>query len=340
MSRTARVARTATALAAGAALCAAALSLAFSKPGALPVEPEAIAVAARPIATFRIGDEGTRFGPLAFRGGLVLTSPFPGFGGISGFTLGPDGRFLAVTDAGLFLSGQLDTDGDRPTGLSDVTAAALLDAQGRVQAQRGREDVESLTLAPDAAYVAMEGVNEIWRYPRDPLGKPGKPVPAPAVRELRGNSGLESLVFVPAGALAGALVAIGEEGAKAQDDLPGFILGGRTPGTFTIAKSGRFDATDLALGPDGNFYLLERHYAPLEGVSLQIRRFPAAEVRPGAHISGEVLGRFDMGYEIDNMEGLAVTRGAAGEILLTLISDDNFNPLQRTILLRFAVAGD
>ena len=200
--------------------------------------------------------------------------------------------------------------------------------------------MESVTLAPDAAYVAMETINEIWRYPRDALGQRGTLVSAPAIKGLRRNTGLESLAFMPSGPLKGALIAIGEEGAKKADDLPGFIIGGPAPGAFTVTKSGPFDATDLALGPDGNFYLLERHYSPLEGVNMQLRRFPASEVKPGARITGEVLGRFDMGYEIDNMEGLGVTRSAAGEILLTLISDDNFSPLQRTILLRFAVSGD
>lgn len=315
-------------------------NLAFSKPGALPPEPVAIAVTAQPVATFKRGDELTQFGPLKFLGGLVLTSPFPGFGGISGFALEQDGHFLAITDAGLFLSGRLVTENDRPTGLADVKAAALLDADGKVQAENAREDVESVTLAPDAAYVAMETINEIWRYPRDALGKRGTLVPAPAIKGLRRNTGLESLAFMPSGPLKGALIAIGEEGAKKADDLPGFIIGGPTPGTFTVTKSGPFDATDLAFGPDGNFYLLERHYTPLEGVNMQLRRFPASEVKPGARITGDVLGRFDMGYEIDNMEGLGVTRGTAGEILLTLISDDNFSPLQRTILLRFAVSGD
>lgn len=334
--------RIAALVAAGAALGGALLlGAALSKPLTLPLTPEPVAVSARPIPVFRRGDDATRFGPLAFRGGLVLTSDYPGFGGISGFALEGDGRFLAITDAGLALSGRLDTEGDRPTGLSGVTAAALLDAQGRPQATRGREDVEALALSPDAAYVAMEGVNEIWRYPRDLLGKPGAPVPAPAVRGLRRNSGLESLAFVPSGPLKGALIGLGEEAVENREgDLPGFIIGGRTGGQFTIAKSGRFAATDLTLGPDGNLYLLERHYAPLEGVSLQIRRFPLAEVKPGARIEGEVLGRFDMAYEIDNMEGLAVTRNAAGEILLTLVSDDNFNPLQRTLLLRFAVTSN
>jgi hypothetical protein len=47
-----------------------------------------------------------------------------------------------------------------------------------------------------------------------------------------------------------------------------------------------------------------------------------------------------MGYQIDNMEGLSVHRTADGALVLTLISDDNFSPLQRTILLQFTLAGE
>jgi hypothetical protein len=46
----------------------------------------------------------------------------------------------------------------------------------------------------------------------------------------------------------------------------------------------------------------------------------------------------DLGYEIDNMEGLSVHRGAAGETVLTLVSDDNFSIIQRTLLLQFTLA--
>ncbi|OYW43911.1 MAG: hypothetical protein B7Z45_00335, partial [Azorhizobium sp. 12-66-6] len=101
---------------------------ALSKPPSLPVEPLAIEVQAAPIATFHPRRDETRFGALLYRGGLRLTSPFPGFGGISAFHLDADGgHFLAVTDAGLFLRGRLVTEGDRPIGLADVTAAAILD---------------------------------------------------------------------------------------------------------------------------------------------------------------------------------------------------------------------
>ncbi len=313
---------------------------AFSKPRDLPLEPVAVEVRATPIARFRVGADDTRFGHLEFRGGLLLTSPFSGFGGISAFTLDATGRtFLAVTDASVLLRGTLETDGDRPVGLSGMMAAALRDDTGQLLAAQGREDSESIAIAPEGIYIGLETVNEIWLYPApDPLGKPGRRITVPPeVKALRRNTGLESLAYVPAGPLAGALIGIGEEGATAPSDLPGFIIGGRTPGLFTIAKSGLFDATDVALGPDGELFLLERHYAVTTGVSMQIRRMRLADVKPGARLDGDILFTANMAYEVDNMEGLAVTRNAAGETLLTLISDDNFNPLQRTILLRFAV---
>jgi hypothetical protein len=57
-----------------------------------------------------------------------------------------------------------------------------------------------------------------------------------------------------------------------------------------------------------------------------------------AVVDGLVLIEADLGDEIDNMEGLNVHRTADGEIVLTLISDDNFSPVQRTLLLQFTLA--
>jgi hypothetical protein len=50
-----------------------------------------------------------------------------------------------------------------------------------------------------------------------------------------------------------------------------------------------------------------------------------------------VLIEADLGYEIDNMEGLSVHRAANGDVVLTLVSDDNFSIIQRTILLQFTL---
>ena len=54
-------------------------------------------------------------------------------------------------------------------------------------------------------------------------------------------------------------------------------------------------------------------------------------------VDGTPLIVADLAYQIDNMEGIAVHRNAAGETIVTLVSDDNFSVLQRNLLLQFAL---
>jgi len=68
-----------------------------------------------------------------------------------------------------------------------------------------------------------------------------------------------------------------------------------------------------------------------------MRRVALGEIKPGAVVDGPVLFDVDLGYEIDNMEGLSFHRSAGGETVLTLISDDNFSAVQRTLLLQFTL---
>jgi hypothetical protein len=87
--------------------------------------------------------------------------------------------------------------------------------------------------------------------------------------------------------------------------------------------------------------VLERHFRWTSGVKMRIRRLLATEIRPGAKLVGRTLVSADSGFEIDNMEGIAVHRGGNGENVVTVISDDNFNRfLQRTILLQFTLHED
>jgi len=74
------------------------------------------------------------------------------------------------------------------------------------------------------------------------------------------------------------------------------------------------------------------------GLAIRMRRIALSDIRPGALVDGAVLFDADLGYEIDNMEGLSAHRTAAGETVLTLISDDNFSAIQRTLLLQFTLA--
>jgi hypothetical protein len=68
-----------------------------------------------------------------------------------------------------------------------------------------------------------------------------------------------------------------------------------------------------------------------------MRRIGLADIKPGAVVDGPMLLEVDLGYEIDNMEGLSVHRSGDGDLVLTLVSDDNFSILQRTLLLQFTL---
>jgi hypothetical protein len=298
-----------------------------------------IAVSVRRIAAFEPRNpDKRRFGALQFRGGLVLASGHPRFGGFSGLARLSDGRDLvAVSDRGYWLTARVVSEGGRLSGLAEAEMAAVLGASGRPLARSGLFDIESLCIADGTAYVGIERRHEIARFDwgRDGVEARARPVPLPpALKRLPRNRGLEALGIVPAGALKGALVTIAERSGKEDEPTIGAIIGGPRPGLFTVARPGGYDITDLAFLPSGDMLLLERWYRPLRGVGMRIRRIAGREIGPGALLDGPVLIEADLGNEIDNMEGLSV-HSENGRTVLTLISDDNFSFLQRTLLMEF-----
>ena len=64
-------------------------------------------------------------------------------------------------------------------------------------------------------------------------------------------------------------------------------------------------------------------------------RMEAADLQPGATARPRELARLASPMVVDNLEGISATKGPRGETLVWLISDDNFNPLQRNLLLLF-----
>jgi hypothetical protein len=307
-------------------------------------EPASIEVNARPLPSFDTRDRSRlRFGSLEYRSGLVLTSSFRGFGGLSGIRLDAKGeRFIAVSDKGSWFTGRIVYRGREMAGLEDVEASPLLGPDGRpITTTRGWYDSESLALDGSIVYVGLERVNQVLRYDfaNGFTRAVGQIVPLPpAAKRLPNNRGLEALVFVPKGQpLAGTLIAISERGLDAQGNIIGFLVGGKTPGQFSVQRTDNFDISDAVLLPSGDLLLLERKFSWLGGVGIRIRRIPLAQVMPGALIDGPAIFNADLGHEIDNMEGIDAHVTERGETVLTMISDDNFSLIQRNLLLQFTL---
>jgi hypothetical protein len=330
-------------LLAATALPTAAQTLLENRPAATQ-PPVSIEIQAKPFTGFDHRDPSRRqFGLLEFRGGLVLTSPFRDFGGLSSIRVQADGEhFIAASDKSWWLRGRLTYDGTHPTGIVDAEMAPMLGSDGRPLSAQRWYDTESMAQNGDTVYVGIERVNRIVRfnYGKDGVLAHAQPVDVPAaVRRLPNNKGVEGLVFVPPGhALGGALIAVSERGLDRDGNILAFLIGGPRPGTFAVKRNDGFDISDAALVPGGDLLILERKFSWSTGLYIRIRRIALADIAPGALVDGRVLFDADLGQEIDNMEGLSVHRSPRGETVLTLISDDNFSALQRTLLLQFTLA--
>jgi len=308
--------------------------------------PVRIAVNATPIASFDFNDpERTHFGALEFRGGLALTSSERAFGGISGLRVDADGsHFLAVTDNGSWLRGRIVYKDGHPSAIAGTEMAPLFGSDGKPLAARGWFDAESLENDNGTLYVGLERVEQIVRfnYARDGLLARGEPLKVPAdFKTFKYNKSLECLAMPPRGSpLAGTLIVVTERSLDADGNHRSYLFKGKQVERFSVKRSDDFDVSDCTILPPADLLLLERRFSLASGVAMRIRRIPLDSLKPGALVDGTQLIFADLGFQIDNMEGIAVHRNAKGEIIITLVSDDNFSPLQRSLLLQFALVGE
>lgn len=334
-------------LAAGAGI-----ALGGSKPSTEDLVTGPIAVDAKPIAHFdRLRPSETRFGKLTWRGGLVLTSPSAYFGGWSGLRLDSEGKgLLAVSDAGLWMTGRLTyAQSGVPAGIGDARIGAIQSKEGDPLSRRADRDAEGLTLiggSPEkgSVYISFERKHRIARYDIGPDGlSPARgAVKLPkAAAKMSKNGGFEAIAVLQGdGRNSGKLVAFSEDLRDEDGNYVGWIWTEKDrPRALYMTNDGDYSITDAAPLPDGGLLVLERRFRFSEGVRMRLRHIRADAIRPGAVIDADILAAADGRTEIDNMEGLAVHTAPGGEIVVTMISDDNYNhALQRTVLLQFTLA--
>ena len=311
-------------------------------------ETKPIEITARQIAGFdRENLDRQTFGRLRWRGGLVLSSSSNEFGGLSGLVLDDDGRrLLAVSDTGAWLTAELTYEGTRPSGLRRAWIGPLLALNGSRLTRSRDRDAEAVTLSEGSlddglVLIAFEGNHRIGRFrmteagPSAPLHYVDRP---PDYRRLGSNQGFESVSVLRAGRFKGSIIAFSERLPDERGHHTGWIWVDGKPRKLHLVDISGFDITDAAALDDGGLLVLERRFRWTEGVKMRLRLLSPDEIAPGAVMRGEVLFEGDMAYDIDNMEGVAVHRGPHGETVVTLLSDNNFNPLlQRTLLLQFTL---
>jgi hypothetical protein len=291
---------------------------------------------------FKIDEPGaTQIGRLIWRGGVSMTANSPSFGGWSDLHIADDGKALTtISDAGAWLTATIAYDDKgNLVGLDGARIGQLRDLDGKPLRGKLEADAEAMARLPDGSWlVAFEHNHRIWRYPT--LTAIPTLVEGPAeIGRQPANGGLEAMT-----ALAdGRVIVISEEYRRRPDAVVGWVGSPKPDGryqwrAFDYPTIPDFHPTAIARLPDGSFVTLERAFDFVRGVRCRVMHFAAADLEPRGTVHTEELARLASPYAVDNLEGLATGKGRKGETLLWLISDDNFNPLQRNILMMFELA--
>lgn len=294
-----------------------------------------------------LGLEGSASAPApkGFVGAIRWHVADSAFGGWSGIEVSQDGsRFTALSDKGRYIQGRFERDAaGKITGVSTGKVTAL---KSNTQAPlgAGRTDSEDIALAPDGSfYVSFEGVARVLHYAAINGLAENLPTP-PEFATYPRNASLESLAVDASGALytfpeeltesKRLRLLTGQPGNPDGGDFPVWRFAkGKWTQPFALPRRGSFLPVSADFGPDGRLYVLERDFRGITGFASRVRAFTVG----AKSLSGEAVVMQSPAGMFDNLEGISVWRDARGNIRLTMVSDNNFLPIQRNEIVEFAL---
>jgi len=221
----------------------------------------------------------------------------------------------------------------------------ILDVEGKPPVDKQAGDAEALTWDPITgdAVVSFEQDHRLQFYRGIDPARPASLTNAAwqvrrdqATEDWPDNSGGEALARLESGTFA--LFSEDPMDNYGRHDL--LILDGRsTTRLGYVSPKGTRPTDAILLAAPDTVLVVNRSYSPLGGVTavLEILDISALSKLPDSGQPSPAqtrVARLAVPLTVDNMEGIALRRDG-DRTFIYLVSDDNFNPLQRTILLKF-----
>jgi hypothetical protein len=295
-----------------------------------PALPTLTTLAFQPLPLDRKDPARRTIGKLDYLSGWAISSNDRRFGGISAMHV--DGQeVIALSDAGSVIRFPLP---GRRAPAADIFPVP---SGPGASAKKDDRDVEAMAVHKQMLWLAFEGANEIWRYSRGAWKGRSSAAP-PAMKDWPLNGGSEAMLR-----LADGRFLVFREGKAAPDGTSEAILFDGDPADPKTASAAvryrpptGYRITDAATLPDGRLVFLNRRFGLPEAFTAKLTLAPKPEAGAIELLSGEEIAHLELPLPVDNMEALSVTR-EGGRVILWIASDDNLNPIQRTILLKLAL---
>ena len=292
-------------------------------------------VSATPLPLY--GPETPRLGCLAMTSAHSLSGD-PDFGGYSGMVLDPEtGDLMLLSDRGqlLRMSVSLDESG-AVTGVGNGKLMSIHDERGRALVKRNR-DTEALAIWPGGYLMTREALDDalLIQDDGDHYAIVETIADLSGSKALSRNGGYEAAAALGDGHALFISEGTFDNGHGAVVHFDGEKV--ITRGTYKPAED--FAVTDIYADLDGDrLFAVERAFSPAIGPRTRLTVAPLSNLIEADETDTLVpaeLGSLTMAEGTDNMEGLAFYKSSDGGDNLMIISDDNFNRVQRTVLITF-----
>nr|WP_314433474.1 esterase-like activity of phytase family protein [uncultured Brevundimonas sp.] len=312
-----------------AALTLSACAASLGPPRPYPLVTDGWTPAAAQLRSVGLGlPGGAELAPgVTYAGGLsIVADPTSPLHSLSDLKLTGDGRLVMVSDVGdLVLADLRLDDRGRLAGLDHIRIRRLTLEDGRPIADKQDGDAEGLALTTEGdLLVSFERRHRLWTYgPLSALRSVPGPLRIPDFAFAE-NDGMEAVSTTAHGwRIAG-------EAGGLWDCTPVRCMVVTPPPATPVPISGwRITGMDRDPSGDGWFVVERRYRAPFDLRGRLRRLAPDGSMGP-------VLVELKLPGTTDNFEGVAAERRGAATRLY-ILSDDNFNPVQRTLLLAFDV---
>ena len=310
------------------------LTLIGSAPATITTGPGlmAVEVSATPVPLDASDLSRDVVGRLRYLGGLHLVSADPRFGGLSGLRW-TGGGLLAVTDGGNWVAFDVAETGDRLTALNTARIGLIRGPQRAPLKGKAHADAEALEADDTGLAVAFERDHRIWHYRNPNDAAWAEPFPDEVwLQKLPVNSGIQAMARW--GRAWQLYVAESARPGEGPNALLAALHGmARTFGHIEVPVPRGYRPTDAQALDAGHAVIVSRRHGDTgdEGTVIQVFPVDAARLMLGPP---QDIAWLAAPLTIDNMEGLAI-RKEEGRTFIYLVSDDNFSPLQRTLLLKF-----
>ena len=312
-----------------AALSLTACAASLGAPRPYPLAADGWTPATAELRTVSLGlPGGAQLAPgVRFAGGLnIISAPTSPLHSLSDLKLTGDGGLVTVSDVGDLVRADIRLDAaGRLIGLDHFRSRRLTLRDGQPITDKADGDAEGLALTPSGdLLISFERRHRIWNYgPLSNLTTRPTPMRSPEF-DFAENDGMEGLAAGPDGwRVAG-------EAGGLWDCTPARCTVITAPPATPIPDS-EYRITGIDRDPSGHgWFVVQRRYrAPIDARAWVRRLAPNGDLGP-------VLIELKLPGTTDNFEGIAA-ENRHGTTRLYILSDDNFSPAQRTLMLAFDV---